>query len=200
MTSSTGADPVVAEMHEPVGMRVRIVRLLNALAVVGLSLVLLGAYVLQFSLGELPCPLCMLQRIAFALVVTGFVMNLRFGARPLHYAMVLVSAGYGLMVSGRQVLLHIVPGSGAYGTAVLSLHLYTWAAILFAATVAGTALLLALHTPTCEAPPPRRCWVDALCWVAAGLVFLNAVTSFAQCGPIECGDNPVSWWIFSIFR
>lgn len=170
---------------------------LNALAVGGLALVLLTAYAFQFALGEQPCPLCTLQRVAITLAMLGFILNARFGTQPLHYAVILLSAAFGMVVSGRQVLLHVTPGTPHYGTALFGLHFYTWAFLLFAAMIPGTAALLALH----RAPPAGSGravllpgWVAALCWLGIALTLTNALTIFLQCGPVECSDDPVGWW------
>ena len=173
-------------------------RTLNGLAVAGLCAVMLGAFWFQFALGELPCPLCTLQRVAFALALVGFVLNVRFGGSGGHYALVLVSAAVGMVISGRQVLLHIAPNTGVYGSAVLGLHLYTWAFLVFAAMVPGTALLLALERPGLVPRAPG--WAIAVCWLSVGLVGLNAVSIFLQCGPIECADDPVHWWVRTLGR
>lgn len=85
---------------------------LNALALLGVGGVLAAAFGLQFVLHELPCPLCLLQRAAFIAVGIGFLLNVRFGSSPAHYGVVLVSAVAGAAMSLRQVLLHIVPGTG----------------------------------------------------------------------------------------
>ena len=172
---------------------------LNGVAVACISMVLLAAYAMQFALSEQPCPLCTLQRVAMVLALAGFVLNLRFGAQPLHYGVVLLAAGFGMMVAGRQVLLHVVPGTSHYGAPLLGLHLYTWSFILFAAMIPGTAVLLALHRPASSAPV-RRSWALALCWLAAGLALANAITIFLQCGPIECSDDPVGWWALGTNR
>ena len=171
---------------------------LNALAVGGIAAVLVAAYGFQFALGELPCPLCTLQRVAFVLAMFGFILNATFGIRPLHYAVILLSAAFGMAASGRQVLLHIVPGSGDYGPPFLGLHFYTWAFILFAAMVPGTAALLSFGGDT--HPPVRRAWITAVCGLGTGLTLLNALTTFLQCGPIECIDDPVRWWIGAVSR
>jgi disulfide bond formation protein DsbB len=42
---------------------------LNVLGLYAIALVLAAAFAAQFLLGELPCPLCLLQRIQFALLV-----------------------------------------------------------------------------------------------------------------------------------
>ena len=120
------------------------VRLGNAAGAAGMATILLVAFGLQFGLKELPCPVCNLQRVAFVLCGFGFLLNLRFGAQPLHYALTLLGALFGLAVSGRQVLLHIVPGGSAYGSPLLGLHLYTWSLILFLAVIAAVAVLMML--------------------------------------------------------
>ncbi len=102
---------------------------LNALALYALSLLLTAAFAAQLMLRELPCPLCLLQRILFALLAIGPILNIRFGPRPSHYALSLLAAVVGASVSTRQVLLHILPGDAGYGSALLGYHYYTWALI-----------------------------------------------------------------------
>ena len=55
---------------------------LNALGLYAIALVLLVAFGAQFVLDELPCPLCLLQRIQFAMLAVGPILNVRFGPRP----------------------------------------------------------------------------------------------------------------------
>src|SRR5512144_1680427 len=117
-----------------------LVRLGNLIGTAGIAAALLVAFGLQFALNELPCPLCMLQRVALVLCGFGFLLNLRFGAQPLHYGLSILSALFGFAAAGRQVLLHIVPGTGAYGSALFGLHLYAWSLILFGAVIAGVAV------------------------------------------------------------
>ena len=100
---------------------------LNAVALYGLALVLAAAFAAQLLLHELPCPLCLLQRILFALLAIGPILNIRFGPRPSHYALSLLTAVLGATVSTRQVLLHILPGDAGYGSALLGYHYYTGA-------------------------------------------------------------------------
>ena len=53
-------------------MSIRFAIRLNALALYVVAAVLLAAFYFQLALGELPCPLCLLQRAGFAaLVVEG---------------------------------------------------------------------------------------------------------------------------------
>jgi disulfide bond formation protein DsbB len=87
--------------------------LLNALSLYGLALVLVAAFAAQLVLHELPCPLCLLQRILFAALAIGPILNIRFGPRPCHYALSLLAAVAGAIASTRQVLLHIMPATAA---------------------------------------------------------------------------------------
>lgn len=184
-----------------------LVRLGNLLGALGLVAILAVAFYLQFRFGDLPCPLCLLQRVAFVLCGFGFLLNLRFGAQPLHYGIVLLSALFGLAVAGRQILLHVAPGSGAYGSPVLGFHYYTWAFLLFAATVLGVALLLILSGDTRAHPMWHAAHNDHRFGVVARLVasllilvtLANALATLALCGPIECPDNPASYWLRAKF-
>jgi disulfide bond formation protein DsbB len=176
--------------------RFDIAELLNAAGLAGLVAVLLVAYTDQFAGHDLPCPLCLLQRVAIVGVAFGLLLNLRYGPQPSNYGMMLLAALFGMAVAGRQVLLHVVPGTGSYGAALLGLHLYSWSFLLFAAVILGTAILLLLPRPTSPMQPLPRELRYALAWAAIGLSALNAVTTFLQCGPLECPDNPVSYWAF----
>ncbi len=91
----------------------------NLLEVYFIILMLVMAFAIQFILHEIPCPLCLLQRLGFLAIAFGFLMNLRFGLRPSHYAIVIISALYTSFVALRQIALHVVPGTGSYGSAIL---------------------------------------------------------------------------------
>ena len=122
---------------------------LNALSLYAVALVLAAAFAAQFCLHELPCPLCLLQRILFATLAIGPIMNIRFGPRPSHYALSLLAAVAGAVASTRQVLLHIMPGDAGYGSALLGYHYYTL----------GADRLYRRHRPACGDPavrPPVR--------------------------------------------
>jgi disulfide bond formation protein DsbB len=105
--------------------------------------VLLSAFGVQFIMGEYPCPLCMLQRMAMVLATLGpayIIARTRNGDVSLRdyatgYGMSIVAAVGGGLISTRQVLLHIVPPDPGYGEPVMGLHLYTWALITFVVVI-----------------------------------------------------------------
>src|SRR3984957_1565002 len=115
---------------------------LNALGLYGIALVLAAAFAVQILLAELPCPLCLLQRVLFSMLAVGPILNIRFGPRPGHYALSLLAAVAGATVSARQILLHIMPRDPGYGSALLGYHYYTWAFVGFAAAIALIAIVL----------------------------------------------------------
>ncbi|GJD39322.1 MULTISPECIES: disulfide bond formation protein B [Methylobacterium] len=195
-------------------------RALNAAGLLGCSLILLVAFWFQIVLGELPCPLCVLQRAAFTAVGLGLVLNICDRPRPSHYAIVILSAVVGGAVSARQTALHIIPGTGTYGSALFGLHFYVWALIAFTGVIVAVAILClwdrqftpeaavsrpetvsVLGQPTGTAPtvlPGTRAGALGLSVVLLFLVvaLANAGSTFAECGFGLCPDNPVNYEMF----
>jgi len=110
-------------------MTPRIAVLLNTLGLYAISVVLLAAFVFQITLQELPCPLCLLQRVAFTALAVGPILTLRYGPKPSHYGLTIIAALAGAGIAVRQVLLHIQPGDPGFGSPILGYHFYTWAFI-----------------------------------------------------------------------
>lgn len=176
----------------------RFSRALNTLALAGICAILLTAFVWQIAFNELPCPLCLLQRLAFVMVGVGLLLNIRFGPSPLHYGMVIISALAGAFASGRQVLLHIAPGDAGYGSPFLGLHFYTWALLLFIAFIVYCAIMLMLDRRSADHANPRRCsrTAGAVMWLFFLLVLANMVSTLLECGFGPCADNPVAYlWL-----
>jgi disulfide bond formation protein DsbB len=167
---------------------------LNALSLYAVALVLAAAFAAQLLLHELPCPLCLLQRLQFAVLAIGPILNVRFGPRPSHYALSLMAAIAGAAFSTRQVLLHIMPGDAGYGTALLGYHYYTWALIGFASAIVLLAAILLFDRQfeqhTAEQPAPGAFAAVAV-WLVIGLTALNVVSTLLECGFGACADNPV---------
>ncbi|WP_027185302.1 disulfide bond formation protein B [Desulfovibrio inopinatus] len=172
-------------------------RVLNALCVFMVDFVLAGALFFQFVLQEMPCPLCLLQRIAFIGLAIGPMLNVRFGVRAGHYGISLLSAVYGMAVSGRQVFLHIIPGTGGYGGTVLGLHLYTWAFIFFITSIVIIGIFLFYHDNFLE--ERDIVYSDGLTKlvfiITALIVLINIISTFFECGMGQCPDNPTHYKI-----
>ncbi|KIZ41476.1 MULTISPECIES: disulfide bond formation protein B [Rhodopseudomonas] len=166
---------------------------LNALSLYGLALLLGAAFAAQLALHELPCPLCLLQRVMFALLAIGPILNIRFGPRPSHYALSLLAAVVGAVVSTRQVLLHIMPGDPGYGTAMLGLHYYTWALLGFIVAIVLLAAMLLADRQFAEQPVPQPPGIFAAAgvWLVIALTFANVGSTLLECGFGACADNPV---------
>ena len=167
---------------------------INALGLYAVALVLAAAFAAQLLLRELPCPLCLLQRIEFAMLAIGPMLNVRFGPRPSHYAVSLLVAIAGAMVAMRQILLHIMPGDPGYGSALLGYHYYTWAFIGFAAAIILVAVMLLFDRQFAEddaaKPAPIGLFARAAVWLVIALTALNVVSTLLECGFAACPDNP----------
>jgi disulfide bond formation protein DsbB len=168
-------------------------RFFNALELVAVIVMLLMAFGFQMVLKELPCPLCLLQRVGFIGIACGFLMNLRFGLRPSHYAMVLLSALFTSFVALRQIVLHVLPGTGSYGDAIFGLHLYTWSFITCMFIVIATTFMLGIDR---QYRIPHRTNIrkpiltQALFGMLSLLIVANIVSVGLECGLHACPDNP----------
>jgi disulfide bond formation protein DsbB len=169
---------------------------LNALGLYAVALVLTAAFAAQLLLHELPCPLCLLQRIQFAALAVGPILNVRFGPRPSHYALSLFAAAAGFAFSTRQVLLHIMPGDAGYGTALLGYHYYTLALIGFAVAIVLIAAILLFdrqfEPDGAETQPVAPgAFATIAVWLVIALTALNVASTLLECGFGACADNPV---------
>jgi disulfide bond formation protein DsbB len=170
---------------------------LNALGLYAIALILAAAFAAQLALDELPCPLCLLQRIQFAMLAVGPVLNLRFGPRPSHYGVSLLAAIAGASFATRQVLLHIIPGDAGYGSALLGYHYYSWAFIGFAVAILLSAIMLLFDsqfTDNDSGKPAAIGWFNhAAIWLVIALVTLNVLSTLLECGFAACPDNPITY-------
>jgi disulfide bond formation protein DsbB len=170
---------------------------LNALGLYAIALVLIVAFAAQFVLGELPCPLCLLQRIQYAMLAVGPVLNVRFGPRPSHYAIALLTAIAGAGFALRQMLLHVMPGDPGYGSALLGYHYYTWAFIGFAVAIVllATVLLFERQFAANAAAEPVEIgsFARIAVWLVIALTALNVISTLLECGFGACPDNPIAY-------
>jgi len=171
-------------------------RLCNAIELSGVALVLFMALSFQFIFKELPCPLCLLQRVGFFCVAFGFLMNLRFGLRPSHYAIIILSALFTSFVALRQIALHVVPGTGAYGDPIFGFHLYTWSFIVSMLIIIATALMMGVdrqYYPVKTVNGRYRWIVHALFAALVILLGANIISVYFECGFAQCPENPTQY-------
>jgi disulfide bond formation protein DsbB len=169
---------------------------LNAVGLLAVSTVLLFAFADQIFLKDLPCPLCILQRGAFVVAGFGLALNLRFGPRASHYALVLIGSLAGAFVASRQILIHIVPGTGTYGHELLGLHFYSWAFVIFVVMVLGTAVMLLFDRQfaTENVATDRVTALSRIAFVLFGLLALgNGLSTVLECAGGLCPDNPTDY-------
>ncbi|HCM47297.1 MAG TPA: hypothetical protein DIS98_07260 [Colwellia sp.] len=60
---------------------------LNALGLLAISLVMTFALYAQLIDHELPCPLCLIQRLGFTGVMLGLLLNTLYGQKPKYYTL-----------------------------------------------------------------------------------------------------------------
>ena len=165
-------------------------------------------FVFQFGMGEMPCPLCITQRMAMMAASLGpvyvIVSSLRDRLTTTKFmvglGMAVTGAVVGMVMSTRQIELHILPGDPGYGTAIMGMHLYTWALVTFLVVVlfAG-ALLLFGH----EFQPiaPKAPWARTLAWIVVwafvATIAINMLVVFAEEGfNLYLPDDPTGYVLF----
>lgn len=175
-------------------------QLLNILGLSGISFSLMVALYYQFWQHELPCPLCLLQRAGLMCIGFGFLMNIKFGERNLHYGLSIVSALVSGGISIRQILLHIAPGTGSYGSVFLGIHFYTWGLLAAISAITYIALLLILNTATLLDEKHRKLnrGGRVAIIIFSLLVAANLVSVVLECGLGQCADNPTKYQLLSM--
>ena len=170
--------------------RIQLLRFLNALFIVVLSLVIIGAYIYQYTARQNPCPLCELQRLSMMVLAFGPMLNLKFGFRTSHYSVSILGALFGSAVSLRQICLHICPGFTTFGLPVFGYELYTWAFIVFFSSLFAVAVLLLSHKDEDKRAPESLNLFEKISMLLVFLIALaNAFTVFLTCGVKFCPDS-----------
>jgi disulfide bond formation protein DsbB len=157
-----------------------------------LAAILTAAMVMQFAFGEIPCPLCLLQRFAMFGCCFGLILQLRFGASERGTGISLIFSVLLLVISVRQTLLDIFPRPGHeyVGSAVFGVHMPVWSVFIAVALLLGFAVRFAVFggsraAPWAESSPIRRVAQGLVIYVVL-LCAVNFVSVILQCGLGEC--------------
>ena len=167
----------------------------NQIGLAILVLVFFISFYAQFVWHDLPCPLCLLQRISFVGIGVAIIFNLFIEVRVRHYGMILLSSLLGLATATRQILLHIVPGDPGYGPPIFGLHIYTWSAIFFILCLCVTSCSLLFDKGFHKSSPSRVS--KALTTMFIIMIAVNAVSALLECGLGACPANPTSYKLLS---
>lgn len=171
--------------------------LLNMCGLLGICLTLSIAFYYQLAQLEIPCPLCLLQRVGLIIAGMGFLFNVRLGIKNTHYAMVLVGCVVTGIIAARQVLLHILPGDTGYGSDFLGLHFYTWALLTAVLTVIAVALMLMVDEQERISLALFPNWNKAISLLFVILIAGNLISTVLECGAGQCADNPISYQLLA---
>lgn len=157
--------------------------------------ILTAAMTLQYTKGELPCPLCLLERFAMLGVCFGIMMNFRRGFSYQNTGFSLLSAIFLLVFSVRQSLLDIYPRPGHeyIGSPVFGIHLPVWSIIIALIILIAYAIKMAiiggdeyLSAASVDKFPALRRIADILSAYVVVICVVNLVSVVVQCGLGEC--------------
>lgn len=163
--------------------------LLNAIFVLIIGTVLMGAFGYQVIKHENPCPLCLLQRLGMLGIAVGCMMNLKFGISMTHYGLMIFSALFGGSVSLRQIALHVCPNFPTFGQPVLGFSLYTWAFFVFAASIFAIGVLLEIFGTNRDKKQtkPVPSFINKVAFVYIFFISIaEVITTFFLCGFSAC--------------
>ena len=110
-----------------------------------LAAVLTAAMVMQYAFGEIPCPLCLLQRFAMSGCCFGVARQLSYRTSERGTGISLIFAILLLVISVRQTLLDLFrPGHDYVGSPVMGIHMPVWSVFVAVALLLGFAVRLSL--------------------------------------------------------
>lgn len=155
--------------------------------------ILTAAMVIQYAYGELPCPLCLLQRVAMLGVCFGIMQSFRNGFSDRNLGYSLLFSVFLLVVATRQTLLDIYPRPGHeyVGSAILGLHMPVWSVLIALTLITAVAVkLCVVGTEDGARPPDRKSLVGRLAAVLSlyiiALALINLGSVVVQCGIGQC--------------
>ena len=178
--------------HSEAHIAVTLDRLILRLMLLILAGILTAAMVMQYAFGEIPCPLCLLQRYAMFGCCFGIAQQLRSSITEPGTGISLIFTILLLVISVRQTLLDLIPRPGHeyVGTAIFGIHMPVWSIFIAVALMLGFAIRLALFggphsAPEAEGAPMHRLTQGLIIYVVC-ICAINFLSVFVQCGTGEC--------------
>jgi hypothetical protein len=154
--------------------------------------ILTTAMILQFYGGEIPCPLCLLQRVAMFGACFGVILHFRHGYSARNDGVSMLFALFLLIVSARQVLLDIYPrpGHNYIGSSILGLHMPVWSVIIAVAILLAFAIKLTVlgdeHLRDRPPSPALGRLARLLSLYVIAICLINLGSVLVQCGADAC--------------
>jgi len=160
-----------------------------------IAAILTAAMTLQYANGELPCPLCLLERAAMLGVCFGIMLNFRHGFSYQNTGFSLLFAIVLLVVSVRQSLLDIYPRPGHeyIGSAVFGLHMPVWSILIALSLLTAYSIKMAIlggDEYLRDAEPGQFPAISKIAHVLGlyviAICLINLGSVIVQCGLGEC--------------
>ena len=149
----------------------------------------------QFYDHELPCPLCLLQRLAYFGIGFGVIQIVRNKVSVRYIGYMMLFTLFLLIVAERQSLLDIVvrPNHGWIGSAVLGLHMPIWSVVVSLLLLISYAINFSVlkYNDTfmaikIEHYPRLKKIASALILYIILLCIVNLIAIVLQCGLYNC--------------
>lgn len=175
-------------------MNHRVLQKLDLLAILGISIISFAAISIQLLTHELPCPLCLLQRVGLLAIALPYVINIFIKRTRSNYLIAIITSFLTMLPSCRQVFLHIAPNTGNYGDPLFGLHLYTWVFIIGLVSILFNAILMCVCDNNEEHKSPIKIAKIIVTLYILAISF-NIVSTFLECGLTMCPSDPVHYEI-----
>ncbi len=158
----------------------------------------LFALFIQIFLHEMPCPLCLLQRFGLLAVNIGALLSIKHGKAFRYDLMIIISIIITMIISIRQVMLHIIPGDLGYGLVFLGIHLYTWNVVLSFMMIVSVAIAYLFDAIMPTILHNMICMYRIKIWkifliIAVILCLTNLISTYLECGFTMCPSDPTSY-------
>ncbi len=163
----------------------------NILGLIFICVILTIAFYAQLNRHDLPCPLCLLQRLCFIAVGLSMCLNLKEGIKTSHYGIMILAAIIGLTIALKQISLHLAPYDLGYGQLFLGFHMYVWSAIVFTFMIGLIGVAMLFEKGFSDSKPLLSRWQLTLMIIFLFLILANGVSTFVECGALICPENPV---------